>query len=270
VSLLWRDEVAIFIAPRKIALARRERGLRSRVVSATTVTVANGHIGDIRPTVDRLAELLAEETWRDATARVVVSDLWARYAIVPWPAARIDEASRVVHARYMLGDAFGEALADWSVALSDTPPGRPYLACAMPSLLRPALEDVLTPAGLKLVSLKPQLVVGFGAWRPRLTASDAWYVSIDEGSLAAVHIVNGVWDRVHTTRLSGDWVVELERLRTFGELMRAAGAVTRMFIDAPAWMRSDRLPQGADVEWLAEDGSDAASHELALLERTYA
>ena len=36
---LWRDEVAIFISPRRIALARRARGLKGRITAATESVV---------------------------------------------------------------------------------------------------------------------------------------------------------------------------------------------------------------------------------------
>jgi hypothetical protein len=271
VSPLWRDEIAIYLAPRKIALARRDRGLKPRLGAATEVAVPGGSVGDSRPALARLAEVLAEPTWQDALARVVVADPWARYGIVNSPAARLDAEGRLTHARYVLADTFGEGLADWNVTLADTPPGRAYVACATPGPLRAALEDTLAVARLKLVSLQPQLIVAFNAWRHRLPADDAWFVCLDEGSLSAVHIANGAWDRVHMARLSSDWMLELERLQAFGRLTRAAGATGRMFVDAPVWMRSGATVRGSELEWLADDGSSGdQTHELALLQRAYA
>ncbi len=270
-SPLWRDEIAIYLAPRKIAVARRERGMRPQVTAATEVAVPDGHFGDLRPTMARLADLLRESTWQDATARIVVADPWARYGVVPWPSTRLDADGRLTHARYVLADAFGDGLADWAVTLADTPPGRAYVACAMPAQLRAALEDVLPPARLTLTSLQPQLVVAFNAWRHRLPADDTWFVSLDDGSLSAVHLARGAWDRVHMARLSTDWMVELERLQAFGRLTRAAGATSRMFVDAPIWMRHNAAPPSADLEWLDPGTSEgASSHELALLQRVYA
>lgn len=270
-SPLWRDEVAIYLAPRKLALERRGRGLKPRVVAATVLAVPAGTVGDIGPVCARLADVLTEPTWHGAAARVVVADHpWARYGIVPWPATRLDAAGRLTHARYVLGDSYGEAVADWAVTLADTPPGHSYVACAMPATLRSALEDTLAPAGLALVSLQPQLIVAFNAWRHRLPANDTWFVSLDDGSLSAVHLSNGAWDRVHMARLSPDWSVELERLQAFGRLTRAAGALGHMFVDAPAWMRRGAAAS-AGLEWLEEGAGDGAqAHELALLQRMYA
>jgi len=270
VSLLWRDEISIYVGPRKIALARRGRGLRPRVESATSLVVPNGQVGDIRPTLARLADVLSEPAWRDGEARVVVSDLWARYAIVPWPNSRLDDVGRLSHARYVLDDAFGDGLAEWNVTLSDPTPGRAYLACAMPGTLQAMLTDTLAPAGLTLKSLKPQLIVAFSAWRRKLPADDSWFVSMDEESLTAVRVVRGCWDRVHMARLSGDWTTELERLRTFGRLTRAAGSSGRMFIDAPTWMRAGMPIVAEDFEWLEHSTDAGEVHELALIQRAYA
>jgi hypothetical protein len=272
VSLLWRDEVAIYLAPRKLALVRRARGLRSRVVAATELLeVPAGIFGDIGPVIERLADVLTEPTWHGAAARVVVADhRWARYGVVPWPKTRLDAAGRLTHARYVLGDTYGEVVADWAVTLTDTPPGHSYVACAMPATLRSALEDTLAPARLALVSLQPRLIVAFNAWRHRLPADDTWFVSVDDGSLSAVHLSDGAWDRVHMARLSGDICVELERLQALGRLTRAAGAPDRMFVDAPARMRRGAAAK-AGVEWLEEGAGDGGqAHELALLQRVLA
>ena len=270
-SPLWRDEVAIYLAPRKLALVRSARGLKPRVVAATELVVPAGSPGDIGPVFARLAGVLSEPVWQDANARAVVADhSWSRYRIVPWPATRLDAAGRLTHARYVLGDTYGEAVADWAVTLADTPPGHSYVACAMPATLRTALEDALAPARLALVSLQPQLIVAFNAWRHRLPADDTWFVSLDDESMSAVHLSQGAWDRVHMARLSPDWTVELERLQAFGRLTRAAGGAGRMFVDGQAWMRGGAAAS-AGVEWLEDGAGDGAqTHELALLQRMYA
>jgi hypothetical protein len=283
VSPLWRDEIAIHLSPRKLALVRHARGLRPRAVDTTELPVPAGPAADFRPVLARLADVLAEPGWQRAAARVVVADQpWARYGVVPWPDARLDEAGRLTHARYLLADVYGEAVAGWEVSLADTPPGRSTVACAIPGELRSALQDTLASARVSLVSLRPQLVVAFETWRRRLPGDDAWFVRVDEASLSAVHLARGAWDRVHTARLAQDWGVELERLQALGRLTRAAGAPARpskrsgraeggrMLVDAPAWMRRGAAAVPG-IEWLEEGADDPAQpHELALLRRMYA
>jgi hypothetical protein len=265
VSPRWRDEVAIYLAPRRLALVRRRRGLRRRAVAAAEVAVPDGAPGDAGPALARLADVLADPAWHGGAARVVVADdPWARFGVVPWPAARLDAAGRLALARCVLADAFGEGVSDWAVTLADAPPGRPFVACAVPATLRGALEEALAPARLALVSLRPQLVAAFGAWRRRLPP-DGWFVSVTDGSLSAVQLRGGAWDRVHVARLSPDWRVELERLQAFGRLTQAAGEGGRLFVSAPAALRRGAAA-GDGIEWL-EEGDGGPSPELALLER---
>jgi hypothetical protein len=268
VSPLWRDEVAIYLAPHKLSLVRRARGLRGRVVAATELALPASGTGDTGPVLARLADVLADAAWHGAVARAVVSDhSWARYAVVPWSGARLDAAGRLAQARFVLGDAYGEAVGDWAVTLADAPPGRPCVACAMPAALRGALEDTLAPARLRLASLQPRLVFAFNAWRHRLPQDGAWFVSVDDGLMSAVHLGEGAWDRVHRARLSADWSVELDRLLALGRLSRAAGARVRILVDAPSWKR--RAASGSDgIEWLQAAAGDGARDDgLALLAR---
>jgi hypothetical protein len=270
VSPLWRDEVAIYLSPRKLVLVRRARGLKPRVVAATELAVPAAAFGDLGPVFGRLSDVLADPAWHGAAARAVLADHpWVRFGIVPWPEARLDAAGRSTHARYVLGDAHGKGVADWAVTLSDSPPGRSFVVCAVPETFGGQLEDALAPARLSLLSLQPRLVVSFNAWRHRLPADDAWFVSVDDGALSAVHLTDGAWDRVHTARLSSDWTVELERLQAFGRMTHHGSAPGRMFVDAPSWMRGDAAA-GAGIEWLHEGTEDGAqAQEMALLQRMY-
>jgi hypothetical protein len=263
VSPRWRDELAISLAPDRLALLRRARGLAPREVEAEELAVAPAAGDALGPALARLAEALSAPRWQRAAARVVVADpAWARFAVVPWPGVRLDAAGRQAHARFVLGDAYGPAVADWAVALEDAPPGRACVACAMPPTLRSDLEAALAPARLTLVSLRARLVVAFEAWRRQLPAA-AWFVRAGEGSLSAVRLRGGAWEQVHAARLAPDWGVELERLRALDRLTGADGALP-VFVDAPAGMRPGA--SGAEVEWLEGDGA-AGGHDLELLRR---
>jgi hypothetical protein len=267
VSPRWRDELSIYLAPHRLALARGARGLHRRPGTATELPVPEGAGGELGPALARLAEVLSDPAWHGGAARVVVADQpWVRYGIAPWPEARLDAAGRLSHARYLIADAYGDAVADWTVTLADTPPGRPCVACATVPGLRAGLEDALAPAGISLISLQPRLVAAFNAWRRRLPADDAWFVSVGDGALSAVHLRRGAWERVHVARLSADWGIELERLQALGRVTQAAGAAGRMLVDAPARLRCG-APADAEIEWL-EPGTGGAppAHELALLQ----
>jgi hypothetical protein len=267
---LWRDEVVVYLAPQRVAVTRLQRGFGQRVVASRHCDVPNGHAGDATAAFACLAELLTDSQWQDAAVRVVLADSWVRYGLVPAPAVALDADGRLSHARYVLADTFGDSLSDWTVTLTDVPPGKPYLACATPAPLRVELEDVLAAAQLKLVSLQPQLVVSFNAWRGHLPTDECWFVSLDERSLAAVHVVDGIWTRVHTARLSSEWTIELQRLRAFGRFTQASFGAGRLWVDAPLDMRSIGRAALPELEWLEPDARLANLPAFNVLQRVAA
>jgi hypothetical protein len=265
VSPLWRDEIAIFLSPRRIALARRARGLKARLTAASEVAVAEGGIGDYGPALTRLAEILLEPTWQDAAARVVVADLWARYGIVPASNSRLDDQGRRAHARYVFADAYGEGMADWQVVLEDSPPGRASVACAIPGGFKAALDAALAVGRLKVVSVQPLLVVAFNAWRRRLPRGDVWFIALEDGWISAVQLADGVWNRIQAARLSSDSSVEFERMQAFARLMHSAGG-GRIFVEASPRIRERVARIGSNLEWLEAPAADGGpAHEIALL-----
>jgi hypothetical protein len=269
VSLRWRDEVSIYVGPRRVALARRPRGLRTRTTASVDVPVTDGQVTNGAPTLATLARLLQDAAWRDANARVIVDDAWARYVLVPWSGAWVAAADRTAQARLALEGAFGGALDGWRVAVDEAAVERPSLGCALRPDVVDALPAILADVRLRLTSLRPQLAVTFNAWRHALPER-AWFVSVGDDALTAVHVSEGRWDSVNSARAGADWARDLERLQAFGQLTRNDDPETRTFVDAPRWLR-DRAPRGAGVEWL--DGGPVPpgdADDLALLQRSFA
>ena len=270
-SPLWRDELAIFVSPRRIALARRARGPKARLTAAAEVAVIDGIGSDANPAFTRLAEILTESTWQDAAVRVVVASVWARFGMVPAPASRLDEAARHAHARYVLGDRYGEGIADWQIAIEDAAPGRTSAACALPRDVMVALEGALAPARLKLISVQPFLVVAFNAWRRTLPKGDLWFIALEEGWVSAVEILDGDWHRIHAARMPSDSNVEFERMEALARLTRGRDSGARIFVAAPPALRARAPDIRGDIEWLAAEVPDGGPpHELALLRRACA
>src|SRR5207302_10560663 len=82
-------------------------------------------------------------------------------------------------------------------------------------------------------SLQPQLVAAYEAWRPCLPQSNAWFVSVEQGSLAAARLGRYGWERVHGVRIGSDWMRELKRLQTFRRLASNSPQEGQVFVDAP-------------------------------------
>lgn len=249
-SLRWRDEVRIRFGTAGIALARHARGWRQPAGPERILG------GDGEPlSWDRARELLQEELQRDgwghAAARVVVADHWARYAVLPWSAALADEDEQLAHARLVLRQAYGDDLADWTLRLAQVAPGRPRLACALPTRRIEELRVVLESAQLHLASLQPRIVDAYNRWRLRLPEEGGWFVTVDAGHMVAVRTLGDAWSAVHSLRTGPDWPAELGRLRALERWSSpdAAGSV-RVFVDAPPAERDLESAARQGCEWL--------------------
>src|SRR5438552_1890534 len=150
--------------------------------------------------LEAFASVLGQPPWAGTHTRVVIADHWARYA---------------------------EAVAGWELCISDAPPRASRVICAVPGELIEGVRAACAAQGGTLLSLQPQLVAAYEAWRPCLPQTNAWFVSVEQGSLAAARLGRYGWERVHGVRIGSDWMRELKRLQTFGRLAKIGRASCR-------------------------------------------
>jgi hypothetical protein len=268
VSPLWRDEVGIYLAQRRVCLVRIRRGIRPTLLHDEDYNEPLAAPG-WESVLALLEQRLAQGRWSDARARIVVADQWVRYSVVPWSDALSSGAERLAHARELMSGIFGDAMTDWTLSLSDAPPGASRLASAMPSALLESLRELTARHGLKLTSVQPQLIAAYNTWRHVLPDSEAaWFVTVESGSLAALRMCADGIDRVHAVRIGPDWARELKRLQTFGRLASASPSDGRVYVDLPAALRTLRPEMSADLEWLDEPNPPLTTlHQLEHLRR---
>jgi hypothetical protein len=253
VSLSWHDEIGVHLAPSRLLLIRMGRGFKRKVIVQHERAIGNASGTDWTGTLAVLDELFKQPEWQRAPTRLVLADCWVRYALVPWAAALSSADEQLSHARQVLVRLYGGAVGEWSVCLSQAPPGQARVACAMPEELLSTLREIHTRHAMKILSLQPQLLVAYGNWRAQLPASGAWFVTIGEGTLAAARLGERTWDRIHNVRIGSDWTRDLKRLQVFGRLASARPEEGQVYVDAPAAWREVAGSAGQNLHWLEED-----------------
>lgn len=270
-SPLWRDEVGAFIGPRQVVLTRMRRGLRPRCAAEWGTPVEQPNLTDWSAALAALDAELAKGQWQDANLRVAIADRWARYRIVPWTAELRTEAERLDHARFIMANTYGTLVEHWTLGVSEDFPGSARIVSALPTQLLEELRARVPAHNLRLVSVQPQLIAAYNSWRHRLPATGGWFVTIEEGSLAAIHWTEKGWDAVHSVRISDSWEAELRRLQTFGRLAESRPAEGRVFIDAPPALRAAASGADPGLEWLAdEQAASSTLDRVARLRAAYA
>jgi hypothetical protein len=257
VSPLWRDEVGAYLSPHRLCLVRLRRGARPKPVTEHEQRFGDVSNASWEAPLAALAAMLEQPPWRAARTRAVLADHWARYVIVPWSGALRSDEERLAHGRQLLSSAYGDAIAGWDVRISEAPPGAPRVACALPVELVAGVRTACTTYGGSLLSLQPQLIDAYSTWRHHLPPSKSWFVSVEQGSLAAARLGSHGWDRVHSVRIGVDWMRELRRLQTFGRLARNRPEEGQVYVDAPhSWRElASATTSGTDIsglQWLEE------------------
>ena len=251
-SPLWRDEIGIHVAPRRVCMVRLGRGLSPKLLCEHEEQVECGSAGKWEAALVALDAVLGRSDWQGGAIRAVLADCWARYAIVPWVAELKSAHERLAHARQLLAGTFGDAVGGWEVRLSEAPPTYRRIACAFPAELLEGLRAVCRKYGGRLVSLQPQLVVAYQNWRNALPPSGAWFVTVGEGTMAAARLGLQGWDRVHSVRIGTAWGLELKRLQVFGRLAGANPDEGQVYVDAPHSWREVAGAKGENLHWLDE------------------
>ena len=269
-SPLWRDEVGLYVAPRRIVLSRMKRGIRPVNVAERNCVVENGDGNHWEPALQTLEACLEDAAWHNAAGRLIIANHWTRYAMVPWSDELTDQEERLQHARYCLSKTYGDVVTQWTVTLNEAPPGVPQVACAIPTELLSSILRLTGSRDLQVKSVQPQLIAAFNGWRDKLPKGGAWFVTLEEGSLSAAHFTATGWDRVRAVRIGDDWEVELKRLQTFGRLASANAEEGRVYVDAPQWLRQKAADGESTIEWLGNEAGDQAGDRFALLQRIYA
>jgi hypothetical protein len=255
VSPLWPDEIGAHVAPHRLCMIRMKRGIKPTLLAEHEEEVRTGQPNDWSGVLQALEAMLAQPAWQGTLLRVVVADSWARYAIVPWVAELASSSERVGHARQLLASTYGDAVNDWEVRLSEAPPECARVACTMPVALLAELRALCARQATKLASLQPHLVAAYEGWRHRLPPGGTWFVTVDEGTLAAARIGSSGWDRVHSVRIGSDWTRELKRLQTFGRLASASPEEGAVYVDAPLAWREAAGAGAEGLQWLEEDSA---------------
>ena len=253
----WRDEIHIWIAAAELRIRRMRRGLRPTCVADATYAIDS--TSDWKPVLAALDTNLAAATWSGAPARVVVSNRFARYAIVPWSDTLTRDAEHVAHARICLAGNYGTTGPDWRVCISEAAPGEARVACALPEGMLAGLRTVCDAHQVRISGVQPALIDAYNRCRQLLPRTACWFVNIEPSALVAARLAPRGWESVYSARIGADWPTELMRLRMFARLAAQNTADARVYVDAPERLRHIADCDEPDIEWLANSDATASA-----------
>lgn len=200
-SLRWRERIDVALAPTRVACAVAPRGLGRAVERTSLACEPPREAAPWQGAVAALRGWLTPRPSRGAELRVVLSNHFARYALLPWHGELTTRAEREALARHLLRDKYGEAADAWSVHLGVPAYGTNTLACAIDLALGEALRSLADEHGLRLASLQSLLGLACDEFAPQLDR-DAGLFVLEPGRLACVAVRGGQWQAVQSVRVS--------------------------------------------------------------------
>jgi hypothetical protein len=226
------DRLCAFVAPGAV-LAVRRRGLRSRIVDKRVFPVAASEGNAPAAAAATLAAALAE--LKPDSVRLIVSNHFVHYALVPWRDDLKDADEEIAVARLGLVDTFGDEAGGWTIRLSDEAPGRAKVAAALAPDFLAALQQACSAAKLRMNSLQPYLTAAANAFRGHFDRDrSAWLALYEEGRLCLALIEQARWRWVRCMRAGDDWRQQLPDLVENEILLAGAEALpAQVLVFAP-------------------------------------
>jgi hypothetical protein len=265
VSRLWPEQVTILLSPRRLVAIRSSGGLRSTFVGTDTLAVEPTVAGEApwRSILTTLRTYIAglDPKLNGAKFKLVLSDHFCRYALVPWSDELGSASEELMLAKHCFKSVYGSGADEWSVRITLDTAGAARLASAVDPAMLTEVDGIMHSFGRRFHSLQPHFVMCFNYWRRKLPKDGVWLITVDEGALCVARLRHGAWVSVNTLSVGINWRSQLpsiiEREEALSESGEDTSAVLVLAGDglATPWPQSDR--------WRFQELSPTPFHEAA-------
>ena len=175
-SLLWRDRLVLAIYPDRVAWLHAVRRWPTRVTDKGVVSCA---VDSGRTLAGRAIDTARNPAHGKAggmRVTALLSNRLSRYAVVPNPDSARSREELDLLARHSFERTHGDAVAGWSIRLSDAAPGRAALAGALDRQLVVSLGEAVAAASARLTSIQPYLMAAFNRHHRMFAERDGIFI----------------------------------------------------------------------------------------------
>lgn len=230
----WRERWLVSLTPARVGVLRLGAGLRPKLQGQAVHACEPEPGAAWAAPVRALARLLEQAPARPLSLLVVVSNHFARYAIVPWTEGVHRDSERLAVAHAHFHTVFGPDASAWAIAAGEPEYGRATLAAAIDADLLTALRSLVSRRrAAVLASVRPHLSAALDAFHRALGGDNALAL-VEPGRLSIAFRRRDQWSEVVNRRVPTDRPGELaEALRQCLEVEAVAGGVGSLAVLAP-------------------------------------
>jgi len=241
VSLFQTERLTIALCPEQVAILRSAPGREKTPAEPVILEVAplTGMPlweGALMALADWLQHLPASR----ATASLVLSSRFVRFALLPWSEAAQGQAETQALASACFESQY-EDMRGWTLRVDEGFYGVPRLACAIETALLDRLQSVFEPRKIACRRIEPYFVTCWNRWHKEVQGSDALFAVAESGVMVVATMKDSRW---HGVRSLGG-VHDVHRLA--GVMSREA--LLQGFTEAPAfWLHAPAFDPGLATE----------------------
>jgi hypothetical protein len=249
---LWVDQLLIRLSPDTLSI-RHLGGMPFARKCIAQVEIEVGRQNELSWSAGLagLEHWLQQSVFRQGNCKVVLSDDFVRYSLLPAcdePLTK-DELRRFAFQHFER--VFGNVVQSWAVTHDRPSFGSKTPAAAMDKALLDGLERIIGQSGTRIVSVQPQLTVNFNYWKKRLKGKRLLFVSADKAKVTLLRIHDGNWASLRQEAISN---LNLATLRVVLERDRLANVADSedltIYLFAPAM--KDGLQELSHAGWRIE------------------
>ncbi len=220
-SFPWRDELRVLIQPHSLSLLRIKRGIKPLAVAreeialeANSETPTSGEFW--QPAIASLHQQLQTRQWRGCQPKVVVSNQFAHYAIVPWNASLHSRKEQSAFVRHYFTQLYGDFARAWDIRTTPMTYGHSTFASAIDEKLLQALREEFSRAGLPVHHIHPHLMVAANVIRQKLARTPLPnalnFVMLENDRIVVALIQHGQWLSLQSYAAESDIENQLQAL----------------------------------------------------------
>lgn len=265
-SLLWRDQVRVGVAPNRLIVAGYQRGVNPRLVRRDIIEVEPA---DAAPgwqaAIDALPAALAPSRAGKPEVSIILSNCFVRYALVPWNPTLRTEAEWLALARHRLTAVHGAAAEHWELRVTDTVRLGALIACGVESALLDAVQARVKEGRATLSSVQPYLIAAFNRIRTKIGLESCWLVIEEPGCLMLARIRGGHWLSIRCRYVDASWRASFpEILERESALLALDEPCSRVVVYTPTAFDTDAC-SGYQLHDLTLVGGTAADYQALAM-----
>jgi hypothetical protein len=212
VLLSLRKRYTITLRPAQISVAETAPGWRAERGATFTHNVEQAEEKtEWQASIAALRHWLEQGNCVAGNVDVILSDHFARYALVPWSGNIQNPAELATFARIQFESLYGAPTENWDILVDMSEYGAVGIGCALSRELVPALSQLFSQYRLRLASVRPYFVHVFNRSRMAITG-DAIVAVAEPGQCTLGCCKDGAWHSIRTIRIDSNVESELDIL----------------------------------------------------------